>query len=250
MGGQIDCYLDIASLYSYLTFLDLTRNRDFLTAHSAQVNFHPVLLGGINAGSGNKPPWTLPAKAAYGVHDARRSIARFPGLNLQLPDDLMSISHTIIPLRALHHIQRIYAPSVFETCLHYLFHCFWAAPRINLTRPENVAKALSEAPVGFKGEEVKAGAERLFNGEEVKAIMAAAASQEVKDVLKATTQEALERGAFGAPWLWVTNSAGEAQPFFGSDRFHFVYKFLDLPFQDVALLPPAEQEKQGKISKL
>ncbi|KAK0711038.1 hypothetical protein B0H67DRAFT_646449 [Lasiosphaeris hirsuta] len=162
----------------------------------------------------------------------------------------MSISLTVLPLRVLHHIQRTYAPSVFETCLHYLFHCFWASPGINLTRPENMVKALAEVPVGFKGGEISIGTERLFNGEDVKALMAAAASQEVKDVLKATTQEAPERGAFGAPWLWATNSAGEAEPFFGGDRFHFIYKFLDLPFQDVALLPPAGQEKQEEVLKL
>lgn len=60
----------------------------------------------------------------------------------------------------------------------------------------------------------------LFSSKECEVILAAAKEQEVKDMLTASTQEALERGAFGAPWLWVTNGAGggKGEAFFGSDR--------------------------------
>lgn len=168
--------------------------------------------------TGNKPPWTLPAKATYGIYDAKRSMARFPDVKIQFPTDLMAIAHTILPLRALHFIKRTYSsPEVFETAMHYFFHAFWAPPNVNLTRPENVAKALSEVPTGFKGE-VVSGALKLFSAEEVETIMSGASTQEMKDALKQTTQAALDQGAFGAPWLRVTNSAGKAEPFFGSDR--------------------------------
>ena len=33
-------------------------------------------------------------------------------------------------------------------------------------------------------------------------------------------------------------------------RFHFVYKFLDLPYQDVALLPVGEAQQKRSDSKL
>jgi hypothetical protein len=58
MGGKIDCYLDIgtvpsiiprhpnktnpfplASLYSYLAFLELQKNRDLLASHNVQVEY-------------------------------------------------------------------------------------------------------------------------------------------------------------------------------------------------------------------
>ena len=48
--------------------------------------------------------------------------------------------------------------------------------------------------------------------------MAATKDQEYKDHVKGVVVEALSRGAFGAPWLWVTDSKGRSQPFFGSDR--------------------------------
>ncbi|KAK0623015.1 thioredoxin-like protein [Immersiella caudata] len=246
MGGRIDCYVDICSFYSYIIFLDILQNRSLLKSHSVTVEFHPILLGAINAGSGNKPPWALPAKAIYGLYEGRRVLGRFPLVPIQFPADLMSVSLTVLPLRALHFIKRTYPdPEVFTTTLHYFFHSFWAPPNVNMTRPENVAKALSEVPAVFNGISVGSAASdrRLFSKQEVEAIMNGAGFQEMKDLLKETTQRALDQGAFGAPWLWATNDAGVSEPFFGSDRFHFVYKFLGLPYQDVALLPPTDENK-------
>jgi glutathione S-transferase kappa 1 len=131
----------------------------------------------------------------------------------------MSVSLTVLPLRALHFIKQTYPdPEVFTTTLHCFFRSFWAPPNVNMTRPENVVKALSEVPVGFKGVD-SADDRKLFSNQEVEAIMKGAATQEMKDLLKGTTQKALDQGAFGAPWLWVTNDAGESEPFFGSDRY-------------------------------
>jgi 2-hydroxychromene-2-carboxylate isomerase len=48
-------------------------------------------------------------------------------------------------------------------------------------------------------------------------LAAGAADPDVKDALRATTDEAVERGVFGAPTFFV----GE-EMFFGNDRLHFV----------------------------
>jgi glutathione S-transferase kappa 1 len=60
---------------------------------------------------------------------------------------------------------------------------------------------------------------KLFSPKEVDEIMAAAETKEWKDRLLANTQEALDKGAFGAPWFWVRNVEGKEEPFFGSDRY-------------------------------
>ncbi|KAJ7686849.1 hypothetical protein B0H17DRAFT_1071310, partial [Mycena rosella] len=57
-AGHIDCYLDCSSFYSFLAFVYLLRHREVLAAHDVSIEFHPILLGGVNVGSGNKPPWT------------------------------------------------------------------------------------------------------------------------------------------------------------------------------------------------
>ncbi len=81
-----------------------------------------------------------------------------------------------------------------------------------------MAKALAEVPVGFAGAGSASNGKKLFTAEEVAEIVAAAGGEEMKAVLKRVTAEALEQGAFGAPWLWVTSEKGKAEPFFGSDR--------------------------------
>ena len=49
-------------------------------------------------------------------------------------------------------------------------------------------------------------------------------SQEIKDRLRKNTDEAVERGAFGAPTFFVGDDM-----FFGNDRLHFVEAALRRP---------------------
>ena len=125
----------------------------------------------------------------------------------------------IQPLRALHYVKRNYPRDVFQKTMLYFFDLYWSPPNVNLTKPPAVIKALSELQADYKGHGTSKNNKPLFTPSDVEAIVKGATSQEYKDALKTTTEEALERGAFGAPWLWVTNSAGEAEPFFGSDRY-------------------------------
>jgi glutathione S-transferase kappa 1 len=97
---------------------------------------------------------------------------------------------------------------------------------VDISKPPNMAKALSSS--GFTPDEV---------GE----ILAAASDSEYKELLLANTQKALDYGAFGAPWFWVRNAKGKEEPFFGSDRFHYIYDFLGVPFQDIAI------KEKGKL---
>lgn len=202
---------------------------------------HPHILP--NTPPGNKPPWTVPAKAAYGAHDSRRSLAAVGLRNVSPPGDLMEAGKTQFPLRGLSFIKAQYPVETYLGAWRALLHAFWT-----VHRPPNNAAALRSA---LADATVNAGADaaKLFTSAEIEKIVAAAASAEYKDVLRRTTEEAVGRGAFGAPWFWVTNAAtGRSEPFFGSDRWHHVYEFLGLPFQEVALLPPgAEKRSEAKL---
>ncbi|OLN85820.1 Glutathione S-transferase kappa 1 [Colletotrichum chlorophyti] len=249
MGGKIDAYLDIASLYSYLAFYHLVKNQDLLAVHGVQIEIHPVLLGAINAASGNKPPWTLPAKAKYGEFDARRSSLRAGKPGIAPPQDFMARSMTVIPLRALCFIKKHYPITAYQTAWHWLLHRFWELPHLNITKLEALAEALAEAPAEYPPQppSIAGAGDKLFSPAEVKKILEGAATQEIKDSVKASTQEAIDRGAFGAPWFWAVNDKGKGEPFFGSDRFHFLYEFLGVPFQDIAILPPGSQSRDAKL---
>ncbi|RYP90416.1 hypothetical protein DL770_003448 [Monosporascus sp. CRB-9-2] len=241
MGGRIEVYQDIASFYSYVAFVKLLKNKPLFDQHSIEIVIHPVLIAAIAAGSGNKPPWTVPAKATYGKLDMERA-KRAVGLpEASMPGDLMVLGRMQIPLRALHYVRDRFPPEAYLATFHYLFHAFWAL-HLDITSAEVLEKALGEVPSGFAGKGTGDAARPLFTSAQVGEVMRAAGSQPYKDALKNATDEALHRGAFGCPWLWVTNAEGKAEPFFGSDRWHDIYEFLGLPYQDVALLPPREPE--------
>lgn len=152
----------------------------------------------------------------------------------------MEAGKTQLPLRALHYVKARYPVGTYLATWRYLFHAFWTLHQPPTT-PEALRSALSDAPSNFglsAASEEKSGG-RLFTSADVEKIMRAAEEAEYKNVLRETTETALKHGAFGAPWLWVTNAATkQSEPFFGSDRWHHVYDFLGLPYQDVALLPP------------
>ena len=95
----------------------------------------------------------------------------------------------------------------------HLFKSFWTPPNLNVSKMDVLSKVLAETPAAAGGSGT------MFSPEEVKAILEGAQSAECKGMLKRTTTEALERGAFGAPYFWVTNAEGKAEPFFGNDRY-------------------------------
>lgn len=212
-------------------------------------SFIPVFLGGINHGSGNKPPWTLPAKAKYGFYDIKRAKKYhdlelvetpdfFPPVTLLvsasiLPPDysktenisaststspnmttsqnlkILTLPAKLQPQRALCYIKSTFSPTTFESIWHTFFRTLWTPPQTNITVPASLHSVLTNS--------------NLFTPQEVEAIMSSAAEKEWKDKLLENTQKALELGAFGAPWMWVRNAEGVEEPFFGSDRYVYFF---------------------------
>ncbi|KAK8931490.1 hypothetical protein VCV18_000013 [Metarhizium anisopliae] len=73
-------------------------------------------------------------------------------------------------------------------------------------------------PLEFRGSETRHGSQRMFSEDEVTVIVSNQASLKYQDMLKANSQSLSDLGAFGLPWLVVSNSEGHKEPFFGSDR--------------------------------
>jgi 2-hydroxychromene-2-carboxylate isomerase len=80
-----------------------------------------------------------------------------------------------------------------------------------------------------------------FSPQEVRQILDAANDPKYKEMLSANTKKALDYGAFGAPWFWVRNWKGEEEPFWGSDRWPYIWDFLGVPFQDIKI------KERGKL---
>ncbi|KAI2789139.1 hypothetical protein POX_e07167 [Penicillium oxalicum] len=128
-----------------------------------------------------------------------------------------------MPQRCMIYIKRNFPRERFETVILALSEWMYYKG-IDISKPENLAKLLQE---------------HQYTDPEIQAILGAAKQPEYKDALASNTQKALDHGAFGAPWFWIRNKEGKEEPFFGSDRFAFMWQFLDIPFQDVTIVEKA-----------
>ncbi|KAF3046694.1 hypothetical protein E8E11_005169 [Didymella keratinophila] len=202
MSSKITCYLDCVSPYS------------------VEIDIIPVFLGGINVGSGNKPPWTLPAKAAYSGYDSARAKQYFGAKDVKTPEFFPIMS--LLPQRALCFVKKQH-PDQFVSTFLDIFEAMWKNGK-DVSKPDTLAETLQSK----------------FSPKEVKTILSSANSAPFKQRLNDNTKEALDRGAFGAPWFWVRNAKGAEEPFFGSDRFHYMWEYLGLPWKDVELVPQGQ----------
>ena len=107
----------------------------------------------------------------------------------------------------------------FSTLWKYL-----SEHHVDISKPENMSKALREH----------------FLDEAVREILEAASTAPCKQALTDNTRKAIELGAFGAPFFWVCNKKGEEEPFFGSDRFHFMWEYLGIPWSDTFIREKAK----------
>ncbi|KUL84403.1 hypothetical protein ZTR_08785 [Talaromyces verruculosus] len=214
MGGIIHAYYDCVSPYSFFAFTHLEKVRGVLASHGVRIETHPIFLGGIMNGSGNKPPWSLPAKANLGRLELQRAIRYWKVEPFSMPNFFPIL--TILPQRALTYIKHTYPSTQFENTFGLYWQWFLYKHR-DISKPDVLRELLSSPETGFSREQA----------EEI--LTAAMTDQKWKEALTAKTQEALDRGAFGAPFFWVVKTdtdinvdgqgkiVGE-EPFFGSDR--------------------------------
>ena len=119
---------------------------------------------------------------------------------------------------------------VFEKC----FLATWEysfITHVDISKPEGLAKLLSE----------------YFDAAEVQEIMRLGTTKEYKDRLTANTKRALDQGAYGAPWFWMTNDKGVSEPLFGSDRWPYFLDFLGVDFQDIKIIDKGQGIAESKL---
>ncbi|KAF2208166.1 hypothetical protein CERZMDRAFT_49830 [Cercospora zeae-maydis SCOH1-5] len=237
-GGRIDVYLDCNSPYSYFTHMHLRRIRPQLAKHHITISMHPIFLGGINVGSGNKPPWTLPAKAAMSTFDNGRAKKYFkvPEPERMSPPSFFPIM-SLLPMRAMLFIREelcdvegnVDDREKYERAFGELWDMLWRE-HLDISKPEVLQMCLG----------------RHLGKEAAERAVKAAKEEKWKKMLTEETGKLVAKGAFGAPWFTVRNAEGVEEPFFGSDRFAYMYQFLNVPFRNIEILPPGG-EKDAKL---
>ena len=191
MSKTVEFFFDVGSPTTYLAWTQLPA---LCAQAGAELVYRPMLLGGVFQATGNASPATVPAKARYMDADMARFAHRY---GVPLASNPFFPINTLLLMRGATGAQ-LRAPERFQDYLRGVFHAMWVAPQ-NLNDPATAAKALAAA--GFDPAEV----------------MGWANDAEVKAALRATTEEAVARGVFGAPTMFVGT-----EMFFGQDRLDFV----------------------------
>jgi 2-hydroxychromene-2-carboxylate isomerase len=195
MRKSVDFFFDVGSPASYLAWTQLP---PLCEKHDAAVVYRPMLLGGVYQATGNASPATIPVKGRYTQMDYERHARRY---GVPFRDNPHFPIITLFLMRAVTGIQ-MRQPERLQQLLACVFKGLWI-DALDLNQPQLTADVLKAG--GFDPGEI----ERLTQAPEVKA------------ALKATTEEAVGRGVFGAPTLFVGD-----EMFFGQDRMDFVREAL------------------------
>jgi 2-hydroxychromene-2-carboxylate isomerase len=193
--AELECFFDCSSPWTYFAFESLLRMQDEI---SVTIQWRPFLVGGVfnavNPTVYNSRDAPVLAKAAYSKKD-QQDWARYLGLPV------------------------LYRPTVFPVnSVKAMRACIVLEPEGNLVPFARAAfkaywtedKDISQVPVLTEI--------FLALGIDADNLLAAIDRQPVKDALRANTQEAIDRGSFGSPTIFV---AGDDM-YFGNDRMPLI----------------------------
>lgn len=196
MAAPIEFYFDFSSPYGYLAS---HRIDDIAARHGREVAWRPYLLGAAFQQTGMRPLTEQASRGDYARHDFKRC-ARLYGVPFELPDPFPIAA--IAPCRAYYWLLDQDAGRA-KALARALYAAYFAEGR-NISEPQVVT-------------EVAAG-----EGVDAEALGAALQDQAVKDRLRQETEQALARGVFGSPYVFV-----DGEPFWGNDRLDMVDRWLE-----------------------
>jgi 2-hydroxychromene-2-carboxylate isomerase len=195
MARQVDFYFDVGSPAAYLAWTQLPQIAE---QAGAAIAYKPFLLGGVFQATGNRSPMEVPAKGKYMQGDLERHARRY-GVpfrhNPHFPINTLALMRGALGLQ-------MRQPDKMQSYVDAVFRAIWVDAK-NMNDPATVGAVLQQA--GFDPQQ----------------LLALAADPEVKEQLKSVTQEAVNRGVFGAPTFFV-----EGAMYWGQDRLDFVKEAL------------------------
>ena len=195
MTRSVEFFFDFGSPTSYLAWTHLP---GLCAQAGATLVYRPMLLGAVFKATGNVSPVTVPAKGRWMHQDLARWVERYRvpfAMNPHFPINTLTLMRGAVAMQ-------LHQPDDFERYVQAVYRAMWAQP-CNLGDADVLAQVLREA------------------GLDAQALLAQTQDAAVKARLAANTDEAVARGVFGAPTVFV----GE-QMFFGQDRLDFVREAL------------------------
>lgn len=184
---SLEFFFDIGSPYSYLAS---TQVEDVARRLGVSLQWRPFLLGGVFKASGNDMPSRVAAKGVYMYKDLNRFAALY-GVSFNFSSRFPL--NTLRTQRALSFVSLTNEAAIPKFAAA-LYSEYWVNDR-DVSADESISRAAKDA------------------GLDAASLIAGIDDPRAKDKLRADTDEAVKRGAFGAPTFFV----GE-EMFFGNDR--------------------------------
>jgi 2-hydroxychromene-2-carboxylate isomerase len=191
---SIEFYFDVGSPTAYLAHGRLLQLQ---SEYDARLIYRPMLLGGVFKAAGSSSPVAVPAKGKYMLEQDLPRFARRYGMPLAVnpffPINTLNLMRGVFVARALG-CEAAYISAVFQA--------IWVDAK-NMGDPAIAQTVLASA--------------ELPAGE----ILQGISDPDIKQALLAATEEAVDRGVFGAPTMFLGDDM-----FFGQDRLDWVEERL------------------------
>ena len=189
MIKPFDFYFDFISPYSFLAHKEIIKIE---RKNSIKIKYKPILLGGLHNLHGIKAPAFIPAKAKHMVRDCKL-IAEKNKIKFKF--------NSYFPIRSLNLMRGVLVAEEDNYKSYYvdsIFNSIWQ-DGLNMNDENVIHKVLKNLNINPKTFDLRS------------------ASSSIKESLRKRTNEAYERGIFGAP-TFVSNN----KIFWGQDRLEFV----------------------------
>ena len=188
MIKSFDFYFDFISPYSFLAHKEIIKIEK---KNSVKIKYKPILLGGLHNLHGIKAPAFIPAKAKHMVRDCKL-IAEKNKIKFKF--------NSYFPIRSLNLMRGVLVAEEDNYKSYYvdsIFNSIWQ-DGLNMNDENIIQKVLKNLNVNPK------------------TFLLRSASSSIKDLLRKKTNEAYEKGIFGAPSFVANNKI-----FWGQDRIEF-----------------------------
>ena len=188
MIKSFDFYFDFVSPYSFFAHKEIIKIEN---KNSIKIKYKPILLGGLHNLHGIKAPAFIPAKAKHMIRDCKL-IAEKNKVKFKF--------NSYFPIRSLNLMRGVFVAEEDNYKSYYIdsiFSAIWQ-DGLNMNDENIIEKVLKNLNVNPKTFSLRA------------------ASSSIKESLKKRTNEAYEKGIFGAP-SFVSNN----KIFWGQDRIEF-----------------------------
>ena len=189
MIKSFDFYFDFISPYSFLAHKEIIKIEK---KNSIKIRYKPILLGGLHNLHGIKAPAFIPAKAKHMIRDCKL-IAEKNKIKFKF--------NSYFPIRSLYLMRGVLVAEEDNYKSYYIdsiFNAIWQ-DGLNMNDENVIQKVLKNLKINPKTFHLRS------------------ASSSIKDSLRKKTNEAYEKGIFGAP-SFVSNN----KIFWGQDRLEFV----------------------------